>query len=138
MKAMNRTRILTIGWWVTWGVFFVHLLLLPSLIGASISDGQGSNFGWRIVVVLSPLATSVGIRWLFLTRVKSRVIAFVLFLIGLILADMNGLMAVFLNLPFRRVLYWLCVIGVAQFFPRFLLPGKVGRGPIREGQVEER
>jgi len=51
----------------------------------------------------------------------STIPAFFLFLVGLILADMSGLMMLFLEPPYRAALYCLCVVGMLQFIPLYIL-----------------
>jgi hypothetical protein len=110
-----------IVWWVTWAVLTCHLVVLPLLLGIRLSNNAESAFGWRTVFVVLPLAIATGIRWLVLPRVRSPILAFFLFLAGLILADMSGLMTVFLEPPHRLPLYLVCVLGMLQFIPLFIL-----------------
>ena len=110
-----------IVWWLTWVVLTGHLGLLPLLLGIHLSNSGASEFGGRVAFVVLPLAIATGIRWLVLPRIGSTIPAFFLFLAGLILADMSGLMVLFLEPPYRAVLYCLCVVGMLQFNPLFVL-----------------
>lgn len=110
-----------IVWWLTWAVLTGHLVLLPLLLGIRLSNTAESAFGWRTIFVVLPLAVATGIRWLVLPRVGSSILAFFLFLAGLILGDMSGLMTVFLGAPCRLLLYLVCVIAMLQLIPFFIL-----------------
>jgi len=111
-------------WWLTWAVLTTHLVVLPLLLGIHLSNSGASEFGGRVAFVVLPLAIATGIRWLVLPRMGSTIPAFFLFLVGLILADMSGLMMLFLQPPYRAALYCLCVAGMLQFIPLFILKKK--------------
>ena len=108
-------------WWMTWTVLTGHLVLLPLLLGIRLTNSGVSAFGGRVAFVILPLAIATGIRWLVLPRIGSTILAFFLSLVGLILADMSGLMMLFLEPPCRAALYCLCVVGMLQFIPLFIL-----------------
>ena len=110
-----------IVWWLIWAVLTGHLVLLPVLLGIRLSNSGASEFGGRAAFVVLPVAIATGIRWLVLPRMGSTIPAFFLFLVGLILADMSGLMMLFLEPPYRAALYCLCVVGMLQFIPLFIL-----------------
>lgn len=114
-------------WWLTWAALSGHLLLLPVLLGIPLSNNGSSEFGGRLVYVVLPVVIATGIRWLVLLRIGSSIPAFFLFLAGLILTDMSGLMTLFLRPPHRMALYCLCIVGMLQFIPLFILR-KTNRG----------
>ncbi|MFZ1056301.1 MAG: hypothetical protein WAN79_11580 [Opitutaceae bacterium] len=121
MKSDKPSMAKQVVWWLTWAVLTAHLVMLPLLLGIHLSSSGASEFGWRVAFVVLPLAIATGVRWLMLPRMGSTIPAFVLFLVGLILADMSGLMMLFLEPPYRVALYCLCVVGMLQFIPLFIL-----------------
>jgi hypothetical protein len=135
LNGNGRAMMKKLVWWLTWLVLTAHLVLLPLLLGIRLSNSAMSGFGWRVVFVVLPLMIAVGLRWLVLPRVGSTILAFFLSLTGLILADMSGLMTVFLEPPHRLVLYCLCVIGMLQFIPLFILRTATRRRPPTDGDA---
>lgn len=105
-------------WWLTWAVLFMHPVVLPVILGIPIVGGGEPSFNWRVTAwIVVPLIGATGIRWFALRRVGATVAGFVLFLVGLILADMSGLMVLFLRPSHHAPLYWLCLAGSFQFVP---------------------
>jgi hypothetical protein len=133
MNSDRRSTAKQIVWWLTWAALTAHLVLLPLLLGIRLSNSGASEFGGRVVFVVLPLAIAIGIRWLVLSRMGYTVTAFFLFLAGLILTDMSGLMTLFLRPPHRMALYCLCVIGMLQFIPLFILRKAIRGGLPNEG-----
>lgn len=129
MNSDKRSTAKQIVWWLTWAMLTGHLVLLPLLLGIHLSNSEASEFGWRVVFVVLPLVIATGMRWLLLPRMGSSIPAFFLFLGGLILADMSGLMTLFLRPPYRTALYCLCVLGMLQFIPLLILK-KPNRGGL--------
>jgi hypothetical protein len=109
-----------IVWWLTWTVLATHLVALPLIFGIPLSNRGASEFGWRLILVVAPLAVASGARWLVLPHIKSVIPSFFLFLVGLVFTEMSGLMVLFLQPPYRAVLYGLCVAGMLQFLPIFI------------------
>ena len=135
MNSDQRSPAKQIIWWLTWVVLTGDLLLLPLLLRIGLSNRGASEFGWRLIFVVLPLAVAIGIRWLVLPRMGSTIPAFFLFLVGLILADMSGLMMLFLEPPYRAALYCLCVVGMLQFIPHFVLKRQHHSGLPTNGGV---
>lgn len=133
MNGNRHTTGKRIAWWLTWAVLTGHLVLLPLLLGIRLTNNAASEFGWRVVFVVLPLAIAVVLRWLVLPRIGSTLLAYFVSLAGLILADMSGLMMLFLEPPYRAALYWLCVIGMLQFIPLFILKGMHPPGSPADG-----
>ena len=106
-------------WWLTWGLLIGCLALLPSLLRIPLSE---SGLSLRLTVyIAAPLIGATVIRWFILQKIGSTILGFVLFLVGLILANMSGLMALFLMPAYRTDLYYLCLLGIFQFIPQPIL-----------------
>lgn len=138
MNSDQRSPAKQIIWWLTWVVLTGDLLLLPLLLRIGLSNRGASEFGWRLIFVVLPLAVAIGIRWLVLPRMGSTIPAFFLFLAGLILADMSGLMMLFLEPPYRAALYCLCVVGMLQFIPLYEVVPESWTGRIVNPRTEKR
>jgi len=77
-----------------------------------------------------PLFVSVIIRWLVLPRYSDPVRAFVVFIIGLSLADACSMFGIFIGGGYRDALFMLGVLGIIQYAPfyarRFFEPKVTG------------
>lgn len=69
------------------------------------------------LVALIPLFLSIVIRWLMLRRATHPRRAFALYVVGLALAEMCGLLGLFLGGPYRDDLVVLALLGIIQFTP---------------------
>lgn len=72
----------------------------------------------RYVPVL-PLALSGVVRWLVIPRIKERVRAFPMFVVGIALAEACGMLGIFLAPDLRLTYLVLSLAGLAQFVPVF-------------------
>lgn len=71
------------------------------------------------LIGLVPLFVSIIIRWLVLPRYNDLQRAFPMFIVGLALAEACGLLGIFLGGPYRDDVFFLGVLGLAQFVPLF-------------------
>jgi hypothetical protein len=111
-----KTRLLV--WWVLWasclaGVIAIYFLLVGDKPLPPIS--QENPLQGLIGVV--PLFISIVIRWLVLPRSADPNRAFVLFIIGVALAEACGILGMFLGGPYRDSLFVLGVLGITQYVP---------------------
>jgi hypothetical protein len=67
---------------------------------------------------VGPLVVSSLARWLFLPRLDDARHAFVLFVVGVALAESGGIIGLFLS-SFRRELFAVGLLGVVQWVPLF-------------------
>jgi hypothetical protein len=119
-----------IAWWLTWAVFFAHTVTLPISLGIPIAGGGEPWASWRLTAcIVVPLVVATAIRWLGLRRVGATVAGFVLFVVGLVLTDLSGLMSLFLRPSHRAALYCLCLAGSFQFVPFLIFRAKPKVGP---------
>jgi hypothetical protein len=118
-------------WWIIWaavlGVLCVAYLLLSR--GPVVPLPPGANPFVNLTGFV-PLFVSIVIRWLVLPRATGPKAAFIMFIIGLGLAEMCGFFGIFLGGPYREDLFILGILGIAQFAPfyarKFYEPKAVG------------
>jgi len=118
-----RLRAQLLVWWTIWGCILGGLVLIYVVLGrgplAPDAVQRQSLTGMAGIV---PLFLSIILRWLVLPRRKEPRSAFVLFVIGVALAETCGILGVFLGGPYRDELFVLGVLGIAQFVPFFARP----------------
>jgi hypothetical protein len=68
---------------------------------------------------MGPLFISIVIRWLMLPRAGSYAAAFILFIVGTMLAEAGGLLGIFLGGAYKNDLSLLAILGIVQFVPVF-------------------
>lgn len=111
-----RARLLV--WWVIWGSILAGLVAIHLFLGRTKPlpppDPQNPLQG---LIGLVPLFVSIVIRWLVLPRSTEPTRAFVLFIVGVALAEACGLLSIFLGGPYRDSLFILGVLGVTQYVP---------------------
>jgi hypothetical protein len=107
-------------WWVIWGSLLIGYAGIYVALGRGpvqpTPAGQHPLFG---VIGMGPLFLSIVIRWLLLPRAGSYGAAFVLFIVGITMAEAGGLLGVFLGGVYRNDLALLAVLGIVQFVPVF-------------------
>ena len=117
-------------WWTVWGgtlvglaAVYVVLALVPDSLWAG-----GSLQGFALLALV-PLAGSAVVRWLLLPRARGPQAAFVLYVLGLALAEACGIVGAVCGGPaWRDGLLLLALLGVAQFVPLFSGAGAWGAG----------
>lgn len=120
---MDRKYIRSIVWWVIWVMLTADLLLLPLLLGVPLSQPatSGSVAIWGTLI---PVGAATLLRWTTLPRSDAPNAEFMLFVAGLALAELGGLMAVFLRPLHAPALYALGLAGMIQFLPSWVLRGE--------------
>jgi hypothetical protein len=105
-------------WWIIWAGIFTGLIVIYYFLGRGPLPPAvpGAN-PFANLVGLVPLFVSIVIRWLVWPRSAAPGPAFVMFIIGLALAEGCGLLGIFLGGPYREDLFVLGLLGVAQFVP---------------------
>ncbi len=106
-------------WWIIWSAILIGLLVLYVLLGRSPLPKASSPNPLPELVGLIPLFISIVIRWLMLPRSTQLSRAFILFILGLSLAEGCGILGIFLGGPYRDSLFVLGVLGVTQYVPFF-------------------
>ena len=111
-----KTRLLV--WWIIWAAILGWLVLIYLFLGSGkpLPPVSQENPLQGLIGVV-PLFVSIVIRWLVLPRATDPNRAFVLFIVGLALADGCGLLGIFLGGPYRDSLFVLGVLGITQYVP---------------------
>lgn len=111
-----KTRLLV--WWIVWAALLVDLLVLYlALVRNKPLPPPSPENPLQGLVGVVPLFVSIVIRWLALPRVLNPQRAFIVFIVGLALAEACGLLGIFLGGPYRDSLFVLGVLGIAQYVP---------------------
>ena len=116
----QRIRTQLIVWWTIWAAMLVWLCALYFLLGRGplVPAAPGAN-PFANLIGFVPLFVSIIIRWLVLPRSTRPKAAFVMFIAGISLAEMCGMMGIFLGGPYREDLFILGVMGVTQYVPLY-------------------
>lgn len=112
-----KTRLLI--WWVLWGSILAGLVLIYLFFaqGRPLPANLPAQESLTGLIGLVPLFISIVIRWLVLPRSREPNRAFVLFIVGVSLAEACGILGIFLGGPYRDSLFVLGVLGVTQYVP---------------------
>lgn len=105
-------------WWVCWigiliGLTFIHGAI-PTDPATAPTEGALRN------LPLIPLLISSALRWVVLPRITRANAAFVVFIVGLALAEAGSVIGLFLVPELRPTYFALGVFGVLQYAPLFL------------------
>lgn len=107
-------------WWIIWAALLAGLCVLWWNFGFLKLLGNEPHANPLIDLVgLVPLFVSIVIRWLVLPRGTEMARAFVMFIVGVGLAEACGVLGIFLGGPYRDDLFLLGVLGIAQYAPFF-------------------
>jgi len=114
----NRNQLLI--WWAIWGSLLFGLVNIYVLLGRAPAKapvaGENPLTG---LIGLAPLFVSIIIRWLVLPRFSDLKGAFPMFIGGLALAEMCGILGIILGGAYKDDLFLLGVLGVIQYVPLF-------------------
>ena len=114
----QRIRAQLLVWWVFWASILAGLIVIYYSLGRGpvAPAAPGANPLIDLIGFV-PLFVSIIIRWLVLPRSTGPKAAFVMFIAGISLAEMCGLLGLFLGGPYREDLFILGVMGVTQYVP---------------------
>ncbi|HEX2852679.1 MAG TPA: hypothetical protein VHO24_05530 [Opitutaceae bacterium] len=112
----NQNRLFV--WWVIWAS------ILGGIFAASFGFRSGGRppEKWAVVGIyasIAPLLLSCGLRWLVLPKQTEFGKGFVVFIVGLAMAEACGFLGTFLGGEYRDQLTVLGVLGVVQWMPLF-------------------
>jgi hypothetical protein len=108
-------------WWLLCGAFLVSLGVawaVAAFLPFPVLGPQKNPF--LNLIGLIPLFISIVVRWLVLPRYAAPTQAFPMFVVGLALAEVSGLVGLFTGGPYRDDLAVLAVLGILQFMPLFV------------------
>lgn len=114
----QRVKTKLIVWWMIWATILVGLGVIYFVIAQNkpLPPPSSAELFTNIVGFI-PLFLSVIIRWLVLPRYSDPMRAFVMFIVGLSLAEACGLLGIFIGGGYRDALFFLGVLGVLQYAP---------------------
>jgi len=117
----QRNRAKIIVWWILWGAVLGGLAMIYFILGRGlpVSKELAQRKMLTGLIGVVPLFVSVVIRWLVLPRYTEMKRAFVMFIIGLALAETCGLLGVFFGGQYRDDLFLLGMFGIMQYVPIF-------------------
>lgn len=117
---LQRARAQLKLWWIVWTAMLAGLCTLWWFFGFLKLLGNEPHANPLVDLAgLVPLFVSVVIRWLVLPRGTEMARAFVMFIVGVGLAEACGVLGIFLGGPYRDDLFLLGVLGIAQYVPFF-------------------
>ncbi len=116
----ERIRARLLIWWIVWATVLSGLIVIYYALGrvATVSPAPSTNPLLNLIGFV-PLFLSVVIRWLVLPRAIGPQGAFVMFVLGLALAEACGFLGIFLGGPYREDFFVLGVLGVTQYVPLY-------------------
>ena len=108
-------------WWIIWGAILSGLVMLYLFLGRGqpIPKELSQENMLTGLIGLIPLFISVVIRWLVLPRCTVMNRAFVLFIVGLSLAEACGILGIFFGGLYRDDLFVIGLFGIVQYVPIF-------------------
>lgn len=105
-------------WWILWAAILAGLILIYLIFGrASPLPPPSAQNPLQGLAGIVPLFISIILRWLVAPRGTDPKRAFVLFIVGLALAEACGILGIFLGGPYRDSLVVLGLLGIAQYAP---------------------
>lgn len=112
-----KTRLMI--WWIIWGSVLLGLILIYMLLvqGKPLPASAPTSELPVNLAGVAPLFVSIILRWLVLPRMTDPTRAFVLFIVGISLAEACGILGTFLGGPYRDSLFMLGVLGITQYVP---------------------
>lgn len=114
---VQRVRGQLLVWWIIWGSLLAGLGLIYVVSGPARGPAVPAENPLTDLSGLVPLFLSIIIRWLVLPRYTEAPKAFVMFVLGLALAEGCGLLGLFFGGPYRDDLFVLGLLGIGQFVP---------------------
>ncbi|MGA2444500.1 MAG: hypothetical protein ABSG50_03595 [Opitutaceae bacterium] len=105
-------------WWILWAGILAGLVAIYAALEMRPLSDQAQPHAVTDFIGLGPLLVSCLVRWLVLPRVRQLQTAFVLFILGLALAEACGLLGIFLS-TYKHELFVLGVLGLVQWVPVF-------------------
>lgn len=106
-------------WWIIWAAILAGLVVIYLALaqGEPLPASAPARDLPLNLAGFAPIFVSIVLRWLVLPRMTDPMKAFVLFIVGVTLAEGGGMIGTFLGGPYRDVLFLLGVLGVIQWVP---------------------
>jgi hypothetical protein len=111
---------LVIVWWMIWASLLIGVFVIYFFVGKDTQPRTGAgpdSVAWMIALV--PSVISVALRWLIIPRITVAQTAWVLFIVGVAMAESTCIMGMF-AFPERKLeLFAVGVVGLVQMAPYF-------------------
>ena len=115
----ERQKVQLMVFWIIWGSILAGLAVIYVFLGRGpVKPIVAADLPVNLAGVV-PLFVSTIIRWLVLPRCSDLRRAFPVYIVGLALAEVCGIMGIFLGGPYRDSLFVLGVLGVTSYVPLF-------------------
>lgn len=114
----QRIRGQVLVWWIIWFTLIGGLTMIYFTIPLTRGVPR-SNHPIAEYFGFAPLFLSIVLRWFVMPRFKEAQKIFVIFILGLALAEGCGILGIFLGGPYRDELFVLSLFGMAQYVPFF-------------------
>lgn len=108
-----------IVWWIVWGAILTGLGTIYLFLGQPSRSAPPTVSTVLDYIVAGPLVLSSVIRWLWFPRIRKAAQAFVIFIIGIALAESTGILGIFLTSQ-QAVFAALGALGIVQWIPLFV------------------
>ena len=120
MNPDPQLRAKLLVWWIIWGATLAGLGVIYFFLaqGRPLPAPNSKDLLVNLAGVV-PLFVSIVIRWLVLPRFDGLNRALPLFIAGIGLAEVCGILGIFLGGPYRDALWLLGMLGVGQYVPFF-------------------
>ena len=106
-------------WWMVWFGILAGFVMIALTLGRRTLSGEIENEMIFVGMAAAQIAASSALRWIVLPKITHRPRAFVLFIVGLALAEGGGTFGIFLTQAHRTDLIVLAALGIAQWIPLF-------------------
>lgn len=103
-------------WWVLWGAFQFGIVAIYFFLGKS-SPTPPPNEPALWQLGLLPVLISGALRWSLLPQVKDPAKAFVVFILGVALAEASCFLGLFIFPSHKTLLFVASLLGILQFIP---------------------
>ncbi|HEX7631028.1 MAG TPA: hypothetical protein VF388_02760 [Lacunisphaera sp.] len=105
-------------WWTFWAASLAGVLMIYfTIVGQKPLPPVSKENPLQGLIGVVPLFVSIVIRWLVVPRGADPKRAFVLFIVGVALAESCAILGMFLGGPYRDSLFVLGVLGITQYVP---------------------
>ncbi|HVU16988.1 MAG TPA: hypothetical protein VHD32_08680 [Candidatus Didemnitutus sp.] len=106
------------AWWTFWAAMLVgEVVLYLALARGPLAAPAGTRESLVDLIGTIPQFLSVITRWLIWPRTRRTMPGFVIFTLGIALAEMTAVLGIFFGGPYRDLIFLLGILATAQFVP---------------------
>jgi hypothetical protein len=107
-----------IVWWVLWGAFQFGIIAIYQFLGQSSTTPPPNEPAlWQLGLL--PVLISGALRWSLLPKIEDGTKAFVVFILGVALAEMMCFLGLFIFPSHKTLFFAASLLGILQFIPVF-------------------